>query len=227
MVKEPVTAWPETRSFSSHDITQSFHKFSSSRTVNRRSPSVASRTRSMFFGFVVSEGRPERGSLSTDVRPFLNRLYHSYICVMPILSSTKTFCIISIVSVQLLPRLKQNLMQIRWFGLYVIFNCKQMRRTEKARWTKTHAAGDQRHPADNYGIQGVREGLLVTLIPRRGQSSALARRYKRRSDTFRIHLVFTKTASTQFHLTISPRNKKISTKFKKGFEGWKWYFQMP
>ena len=107
--------------------------FSSSRTVNRRSPSIASGTRSMFFGVVLSEGRPERGS--TDVRPFLNRLYHSFIYVMPILSSTNAFCIISIVSVQLLPRLKRNLIQIRWSFLSVIFNCKQMRRTEKARWT--------------------------------------------------------------------------------------------
>ena len=108
--------------------------FYSSRTVNRRLPSIACRTRSMFSGVVVSEGRPERGSLSTDVRPFLNRLYHSFICVIPILSSTNAFCIISIVSVELLPRLKQNLMQIRWSVISVIF-CKQMRRTEKARWT--------------------------------------------------------------------------------------------
>ena len=56
--------------------------------------------------------RSERGSLATDVRPFLNHLYHSFICVMPILFSTKAFCIISIVSVQLLPKLKQNFMQI-------------------------------------------------------------------------------------------------------------------
>ena len=109
--------------------------FSSSRTVNRRSSSIVCRSRSMFSGVVVSEGRPERGSLSTDVRQFLNRLYHSFICVMSILSSTMTFCIILIVSVQLLPRLKQNLMQIRWSVLSAIFNWKQMRRTEKARWT--------------------------------------------------------------------------------------------
>ena len=42
----------------------------------------------------------------------------------------------------------------------------------------------------NYGIQGVREGLLVTLVPRRGQWSALARRYKRRLDTHLTHLVY-------------------------------------
>ena len=144
----------------------------------------------MFSSVFVSKGRPERGSLSTDLRPFLNRLYHSFICVMPILSSTKAFCTISIVSVQPLPRLKQNLMQICWSVLSVIFNCKQMRRTEKARWTSTLAARNPRRPVVNYGIQRVCEGLLVTLIPRRGRSSALARRYKRRSDTFRTHLVY-------------------------------------
>ena len=83
--------------------------------------------------------------------PFLNRLYHSFICVMSILSSTKAFCIISIVSVQLLPRLKQNLMQIHWSVLSVIFNCIQMRRTEKARWT--YAARDPKRPAGNYGLR--------------------------------------------------------------------------
>ena len=77
VVKKPVTDWQETRSLSSHGITQSFRK---------------SRTRSLFSGVVVSEGRPERGLLSTDVRPFLNHLFHSFICTMPILSSTKAFC---------------------------------------------------------------------------------------------------------------------------------------
>ena len=132
VVKKLVTAWPETRLFSSHGITQSSRKFSSLRTVNRRPPSIASCTRLMFSGVFVSEDRPERGSLSTDVRPFLNRLYHSFICVVPILTSTKAFYIISIVSVQLLPRLMQNLMQIRW----------------------SVTARDPRHPAGNCGIQG-------------------------------------------------------------------------
>ena len=43
--------------------------FSSSRTVNRRSPSMTSRTRSILFNVFVVEGRPERESLSTEVRP--------------------------------------------------------------------------------------------------------------------------------------------------------------
>ena len=118
MVKKPVTAHTRVIPTNLFKIHQTVvfgipRSFSSSQTVNRRSPSIASRTRSMFSGVVLIEGRTERGSLSIDVRPFLNRLYYSFICVMPILSTTKAFCIILIVSLQLLPRLKQNLMQIR------------------------------------------------------------------------------------------------------------------
>ena len=58
---------------------------------------------------------------------------------------------------------------------FCYFNCKQMRRTEKTRWTKTHAARDPRRPAGNYSIKGVREGLLFTLIPRRGQQRSGAK----------------------------------------------------
>ena len=47
--------------------------FSSSRTVNRRSPSITSRTRSILSYVFVVEGRPERESLSTEVRPPLKR----------------------------------------------------------------------------------------------------------------------------------------------------------
>ena len=47
--------------------------------------------------------------------------------------------------------------------------------------------------------QGVREGLLVTLIPHRGQLGALARRYKRRSDTFRTHLVYIFVNNFEYH----------------------------
>ena len=118
MVMKPVTAHTRVISKILFKVSQTVvygipRSFSSSRTVTRRSPSIASCTLSMFSSIVVSEGRPERGSLITAVRTFVNRLYHSFICVMPILSSTKAFCIISIVFVQLLPRLKQNLMRIR------------------------------------------------------------------------------------------------------------------
>ena len=56
--------------------------FSSSRTVNRRSPSITSRTRSILSNVSVAEGRPERESLSTEVRPPVKRLYHSFIRVL-------------------------------------------------------------------------------------------------------------------------------------------------
>ena len=79
VVKKPITAhtriipkilfkYPQTVVFG---IPRSF---SSSRTVNRRSPSIASRTRSILSNVFVVEGRPERESLSTEVRPPLKRL---------------------------------------------------------------------------------------------------------------------------------------------------------
>ena len=98
---------------------------SSSRTVKRPSSLIASRIRLIFSGVIVLEARPEHGALSTDVRPFLNRLYDSFICVLPIHSSSKAFCIISIGSAQLFSNLKQNLMQIRCSHLSVIFSYKQ------------------------------------------------------------------------------------------------------
>ena len=77
-----------------------------------------------------------------------------------------------------------------------------MRRTEEVRWTKTHTAPDPRRPVSNYGIQGVPEELLVTIVPRRGQSSALARRYKRRSDTFRTRLEVYMSVSTSVTISV-------------------------
>ena len=105
--------------------------FSSSRRVNRRSPSIASRTRSILSNVFVVEGRPERESLSIEVRPPLKRLYHSFIRVLLIHSFPKAFCIIWIVSELVFPNWKQNLMQIRWSCFSVIFNNHKIRRTQK------------------------------------------------------------------------------------------------
>ena len=104
--------------------------FSSSRTVSRWSPSIASRTRSILSNVFVIEGRPERESLSTEVRPPLKRLYHSFIRVLLIHSLTKAFCIIWIVSELVFPSWKQNLMQICWSFFSVIFNNHKIRRTQ-------------------------------------------------------------------------------------------------
>ena len=96
-----------------------------------RSPSIASRTRSILSNVFVVEGRLERESLSTEVRPPLKRLYHSFIRVLLIHSFPKTFCIIWIVSELVFPSWKQNLMQIRWSCFSVIFNNHKIRRTQK------------------------------------------------------------------------------------------------
>jgi outer membrane cobalamin receptor len=47
-------------------------------------------TWSMSLSFQLVEGLPERASLSTDVRPSLNQLYHSLMCVMPMALSPKS-----------------------------------------------------------------------------------------------------------------------------------------
>jgi hypothetical protein len=56
--------------------------FTSSRTVTRCSCMTKVRTWSMSSSFRLVEGLLERASLSTDVRPSLNRFYHSLIYVI-------------------------------------------------------------------------------------------------------------------------------------------------
>ena len=86
-VKKPVTAHTRVIPDILFKISQTvvfgiLRSFSSSRTVNRRSLPVASRTRSILSNVFVVEGRPERESLSTEVRPPLKRLHHSFIRVL-------------------------------------------------------------------------------------------------------------------------------------------------
>jgi hypothetical protein len=59
----------------------------SSRTVTQWSCMTKVCTWSMSSSFRFVEGLPVRALPSTDVRPSLNRLYHSLICVMPMASS--------------------------------------------------------------------------------------------------------------------------------------------
>ena len=99
VVKKPVTAHTRVIPKILFKISQTVvfgisRSFSSSRIVNRRSPSIASRTRSILSNVFVVEGRPERESLSTEVRHPLKRLYHSFIRVLLIHSFPKAFCII-------------------------------------------------------------------------------------------------------------------------------------
>ena len=83
----------------------------SSRMVTRQSCMTKVCTWSMSSSFWLVEGLPERALLSTDVRPSLNLLYHSLICVMPMASSSKTRWIFWMVSTWLSPSFWQNLMQ--------------------------------------------------------------------------------------------------------------------
>lgn len=119
VVKKAVTARPKMRLFSSSsplEFSKSKHKFldfSSSFTVKRRSL-IASRTCSIFSDVIVLESQPERRSLSTDVLPFLNRLYHSICFLQYIHSTSKAFCVIVTVSAHLFSSLMQNLINICW-----------------------------------------------------------------------------------------------------------------
>ena len=101
VVKKPVTAHTRVIPEILFKISQTVvfgipRSFSSSQTVNRRSPSIASRTRSILSNVFVVEGKLERESLSTELRPPLKRLlvYHSFIPVLFIHSFPKAFCII-------------------------------------------------------------------------------------------------------------------------------------
>ena len=103
VVKKPVTAHTQVILKILFKISQTVvfgipRSFSSSRTVHQRSPSIASRTCLILSNVFVAEGRPERESPSTEVRPSLKQLYHSFIRVLLIHSFPKAFCIIWIIS---------------------------------------------------------------------------------------------------------------------------------
>ena len=67
--------------------------------------------------FLDVDGRPERGSLSTEVLPSLNRRNQSNTCVRPIASSPYACCNNWYVSVAVFPISKQNSMQMRCSAL--------------------------------------------------------------------------------------------------------------
>ena len=81
------------------------------RTVTRRSCMTKVRAWSTSSSFRLVECLPGRVSLSAELRPSLNRLYHSLICVMPMASSPKPRCILRMVSTWLWPSFWQNLMK--------------------------------------------------------------------------------------------------------------------
>ena len=63
-----------------------------------RSARIASRTFAVFSGVVLVDGRPERSSSSTDVRPSLKRLYHKKVLLWLMALSPKASCSIRWVS---------------------------------------------------------------------------------------------------------------------------------
>ena len=69
-----------------------------SHTVKRLSADIKVSTFSIEMSLRLVEGLPERSLLSTDVRPSLNRLNHSFIWVILIESSSKASWILRIVS---------------------------------------------------------------------------------------------------------------------------------
>ena len=187
VVKKPVIAWPETRSFSSYGIMQTFQKFNVIFFVHHLT---------FWSKFVVHNTLTieKNNQHWLDMAPSLT--YYLTAC-------TTTLCVLCpyfrpqrpSVLFQSSPKKSCRVWSKTWCKSVDLFfvsfstlnKCDEQKKHVDI--PLTHAARDPRRPASNYGIRGVREGLLVTLIPRRGQSSALARRYKRRSNTFRILLI--------------------------------------
>jgi len=98
---------------------------------------IASRTFAMISGVVLVDGRPERSSSSTDVRPSLKHLYHKKVLLWLMALSPKASCSIQWVSAAVFLRLKQNLMQILCCLKSVISVVKKFTGSLKHNLTKT------------------------------------------------------------------------------------------
>jgi len=97
----------------SHEPTEILQTSAISRTVSLLLLRTIVLTLAIISSFLDVYGRPERGSLSTEVLPSLNRRNHSNTCVRSIASSPYACCNNWYVSVAVFPILKQNLMQMR------------------------------------------------------------------------------------------------------------------
>jgi hypothetical protein len=90
----------------------------------------------MFSGVVLVDGRPERSSTSTDVRPPLKRLYHVLLWLMAL--SPKAFCSIRWVSAAGFFKIETKfdadslLLKLRHIS------CKKIAGSLKNNLTKTH-----------------------------------------------------------------------------------------
>jgi len=86
---------------------------------------------------LLVDGRPERSSSSTDVRPSLKHLYHKKVLLWLMALSPKASCSIQWVSAAVFLRLKQNLMQILCCLKSVISVVKKFTGSLKHNLTKT------------------------------------------------------------------------------------------
>jgi hypothetical protein len=114
------TSFADTRLIPRSCVISAWHvpndKFSSlgiSLIVRRRFPRITALTRPTVSLFRAVDGRPVCGSSSMDVRPFLNREYHSHVLDRLNSVSPNACCSISYVSVAVSPSFWQNLMQTR------------------------------------------------------------------------------------------------------------------
>ena len=97
----------------SHEPTEIPQSSAISRTVSLLLLRTIVLTLAITSSFLDVDGCPERGSLSTEVLPSLNRRNQSNTCVRHIASSPYACCNNWYVYVAVFPILKQNLMQIR------------------------------------------------------------------------------------------------------------------
>ena len=102
-----------------HEPMEIPHSSAVSRTVSLLLLRTTVLTLAIVSSFLDVDGRPERGSLSKEVLPSLNRRNQSNACVRPIASSPYACCNNRYVSVAgfFFPILKQNLMQVRCSAL--------------------------------------------------------------------------------------------------------------
>lgn len=111
----------------------------------------------------------------THVRQALIRFHQTLICDSTIHTSPNAPCLISIVSTQLSPMLKQKLMRVHRSKLPVLFSDEKIRRKQHIVDKLIYSAHDLRRPVGKSGIQRVLEGLLFKIIPRRDRLNVLAR----------------------------------------------------
>ena len=117
---------------SCHTVFEILTFSATSRTVKWRFERMTSQTFATFSSVFDIDGRPERGSSSTEVRPSLKHFHHPYVWVLPMASSLNAIFNISDVSVTDFPIFTQNFTQIRCSWKTLIFlsqENRQMRQT--------------------------------------------------------------------------------------------------